>query len=201
MGSGTRPPNAYVTHEHESILVFRNGESRRPDPDRRDRSAYFWEERNEWFSDLWEVRGDRQSIPERDRAAAYPLEVPYRLVNMYSVRGETVLDPFLGTGTTTAAAMASARHSVGVECDPALLDAVERRVDGAPGFAAGRNAERVGSHRAAAADREMAHESAAYGFSVMTAGERELRLPSIERVVAEEDADRAWRAEHGVYRP
>ncbi|MFC7173299.1 DNA methyltransferase [Haloplanus litoreus] len=59
MGSGTLPPNAHVTLEHEYILLFRKGGTRSfpPGDDRRYESAFFWEERNEWFSDLWEVRG------------------------------------------------------------------------------------------------------------------------------------------------
>ncbi|MDZ7689080.1 MAG: DNA methyltransferase [Halobacteriales archaeon] len=78
MGSGTLPPNAYVTLEHEYILIFRNGRSQRsfePGAERRYNSAYFWEERNEWFSDIWtEVRGELQSLGTtmQRRSAAYP---------------------------------------------------------------------------------------------------------------------------------
>ena len=54
----------------------------------------------------------------RNRNGAYPFELAYRLINMYSVKGDTVLDPFLGTGTTIIAAIASGRNSVGYEIDP-----------------------------------------------------------------------------------
>jgi len=74
MGSGMIPPNAYATLEHEYVLVFRNGSERRsfePGADRRYESAYFWEERNEWFSDLWtDVRGTLQELESEEYATA-----------------------------------------------------------------------------------------------------------------------------------
>uniref|UniRef100_UPI0026357990 DNA-methyltransferase n=1 Tax=Haloplanus sp. TaxID=1961696 RepID=UPI0026357990 len=97
MGSGTLPPNAYVTLEHEYILLFRKGDTRSfpPGDDRRYESAFFWEERNRWFSDLWEIRGEKQGLDDheerRDRSAAFPLDLPLRLIHMFSVRGDRVL--------------------------------------------------------------------------------------------------------------
>lgn len=122
MGSGMYPAGAYVTYEHEYILIFRKGGKRifsgvkKKD---RQESAFFWEERNVWFSDLWDLKGTTQSINRksmsRERSAAYPFEVPYRLVNMYSAKNDTVLDPFTGLGTTNLACMMLERNSVGVE--------------------------------------------------------------------------------------
>src|SRR5690606_1592163 len=116
MGSGMLPAGAYVTLEHEWILVFRKAGKRtfRSEAEKKLRreSAFFWEERNTWFSDLWDLKGVKQKITNsgsRDRSAAYPFELPYRLINMYSVKGDIVLDPFLGTGTTALAAMATER--------------------------------------------------------------------------------------------
>lgn len=124
MGSGMLPAGAYVTLEHEWILVFRKGGKRdfktTEDKSKRRESSFFWEERNIWFSDLWDnVKGVKQKIASesRVRSAAYPLEIPYRLINMYSLQGDTVLDPFLGTGTTTMAAIISNRNSIGFEID------------------------------------------------------------------------------------
>jgi DNA modification methylase len=124
MGSGMLPGGAYVTLEHEWILIFRKGGKREfkteSDKLNRQQSAYFWEERNVWFSDLWDLKGTKQKIKtavNRERSAAYPLEIPLRLINMYSVYGDTVLDPFLGTGTTTQAAIATGRNSIGYEID------------------------------------------------------------------------------------
>lgn len=134
MGSGMYPAGAYVTYEHEYILIFRKGENRQfEDKQNRHESAYFWEERNTWFSDLWEIRGTSQSISNdnenRPRNAAYPFEIPYRLVNMYSVKGDTVLDPFCGTGTTNLACMASERNSIGIDIDEKILnEAVQKSI-------------------------------------------------------------------------
>ncbi|WEK37830.1 MAG: site-specific DNA-methyltransferase [Candidatus Pseudobacter hemicellulosilyticus] len=135
MGSGMLPAGAYVTLEHEWILIFRKGQKRvfssENEKSKRRNSSFFWEERNNWFSDLWEFKGTRQFIENsesRDRSAAYPFELPYRLINMYSVKGDVVFDPFLGTGTTTIAAIASERSSVGVEIDKAFLTLIKNRI-------------------------------------------------------------------------
>ena len=127
MGSGMLPCGAYVTLEHEWILIFRKGGKRiyktaDVKESRRD-SSFFWEERNVWFSDIWEIKGVKQKIkkaPSRERNASYPLEIPYRLVNMYSQKGDVVLDPFMGLGTTAIAAIINERNSVGYEIDPLL---------------------------------------------------------------------------------
>ena len=129
MGSGMYPAGAYVTYEHEYILVFRKGGKREFKGEGkalRQKSAYFWEERNVWFSDLWEIKGTTQTIvapkATRDRNASFPLEIPYRLVNMYSAEGDTVLDPFAGLGTTNIACMIANRNSIGMEVDPEIAE-------------------------------------------------------------------------------
>ncbi len=131
MGSGMYPPGAYVTLEHEYILVFRKGRKREFKKEElkinRRRSSYFWEERNIWFSDVWDIKGTKQKLIDksaRERSAAYPFDIPYRLINMFSVQGDTVLDPFLGTGTTSLAAMASERNSIGIEIDNNLSESI-----------------------------------------------------------------------------
>ena len=135
MGSGMLPAGAYVTLEHEYILIVRKGPKRefKTEDERVNRreSALFWEERNIWYSDIWaDIKGQKQNLvipvsrskmPQhplpRLRSAAFPFDLAYRLINMYSVKGDLILDPFLGTGTTTAAAMTSGRNSIGVEID------------------------------------------------------------------------------------
>jgi len=127
MGSGMLPCGAYVTLEHEWILIFRKGGKRvyktvEAKESRRE-SSFFWEERNVWFSDIWEIKGVKQTIdkaPSRERNASYPLEIPSRLINMYSQKGDVVLDPFMGLGTTAIAAIINERNSVGFEIDPLL---------------------------------------------------------------------------------
>ena len=125
MGSGMLPAGAYVTLEHEYILIVRKGSKREfkteDEKENRRESALFWEERNIWYSDVWtDIKGIEQKLPKemsRLRSAAFPFDLAYRLINMYSVKGDVILDPFLGTGTTTAAAMTSGRNSIGVEID------------------------------------------------------------------------------------
>lgn len=127
MGSGMLPCGAYVTLEHEWILIFRKGGKRiykkAEDKDARRDSSFFWEERNIWFSDVWEIKGVKQTIdkaPSRERNASYPLELPYRLINMYSQKGDIVLDPFMGLGTTAIASILCERNSIGYEIDSLL---------------------------------------------------------------------------------
>ncbi len=132
MGSGMLPAGAYVTLEHEYILIVRKGSKREfkteNEKENRRESALFWEERNIWYSDVWtDIKGTDQKLPNamsRLRSAAFPFDLAYRLINMYSVKGDVVLDPFLGTGTTTAAAMTSARNSIGVEIDESFEHAI-----------------------------------------------------------------------------
>ncbi|PSP83750.1 modification methylase [Halobacteriales archaeon QS_6_64_34] len=185
MGSGMVPPNAYPTLEHEHILVFRNGRRREFEPgaDRRYESAYFWEERNEWFSDFWELPGETQGIDDglRDRSGAYPLAIPHRLVSMFSVRGDTVLDPFLGTGTTTLAAMVAGRDSVGIERDAELLSALSDRVEGVGDRSRRIARERLEAHREwvsrrRADGKEPGYEAEYYDFAVNTKQERRIRF-------------------------
>lgn len=131
MGSGTLAPGAYVTLEHEYILIFRKGNKREFKTEHeklnRRQSSYFWEERNTWFSDLWEINGTSQKSvknTERKRTGAFPFEIAYRLINMFSVKGDTVVDPFLGTGTTSAAAIVSERNSIGYDIGEYLSDTI-----------------------------------------------------------------------------
>ena len=129
------PAGAYVTYEHEYILIFRKGGKRifkGKEKEYRQKSAYFWEERNVWFSDLWEVKGTSQvlnSSAVRNRNASFPFEIPYRLVNMYSAENDTVLDPFCGLGTTNLACMASHRNSIGVEIDEGIAELARERLN------------------------------------------------------------------------
>jgi len=116
LGSGFLPPNAYVTLDCEFILLFRKGRLRRfaKHDAPRYASAFSKEERDRWFSQIWEVRAAKQG-PAEARTAAFPEEIPRRLIRMFSCEGDTVLDPFLGTGTTMRVAAALGRSCVGYE--------------------------------------------------------------------------------------
>jgi len=131
LGSGFLPPNAYVTLDCEFILIFRKGGLRKfkPKDEMRHASKYTKEERDSWFTQVWDVVGVKQSIPDIERrVAAFPEEIPYRLIRMFSVIGDTVLDPFLGTGTTTKVAMSLNRNSIGYEIDEGLIEVIKEKV-------------------------------------------------------------------------
>mgnify|MGYP000053038950 CR=1 FL=1 len=204
MGSGMVPPNAYVTLEREHLLVFRNGERRAFDPgaQRRYEAAYFWEERNRWFSDVWDdLNGKRQTLSDpdlRERSGAFPLELPYRLVNMYSVYGDTVLDPFWGTGTTSLAAAVAGRSSVGVERDPALASAFDTRIEAAPALSRDLAAERLAAHREYVRDSgdDFEYDAEHYETPVRTNQERRIRFYEVTAVA---ETDRGWRLTHDPF--
>ncbi len=211
MGSGMLPAGAYVTLEHEYVLVLRKGGKKSfegAEREARRKSAFFWEERNVWFSDLWDFKGAKQDLAEDDarkRSAAFPFELAFRLVNMYSLRGGLVLDPFLGTGTVMLAAIASARNSVGVEIDEGLAPAIEREVLAFANIADERQARRLAEHEAFVAEcrekrgRVLGHRNEAHGFPVMTGQETELELPSTGKIARTGKAE--FRATHGRFEP
>ena len=221
MGSGMLPPNAYVTLEHEYILPFRNGPTRRsfePHSDRRYEAAYFWEERNRWFSDVWtDLRGVDQTLDSDDtdasistvdrdivttanrdrraRSGAFPIELPARLIWMFSVYGDTVLDPFWGTGTTSLAAAVAGRNSIGYELDSSFLPLFDQRIAEIASLSRERNRKRLRAHRTFADERRAAGDSLGYDadnypFSVVTKQEQSIRLYAVESVVETDDGYR-----------
>ena len=197
MGSGMLPSGAYVTLEHEWILIFRKGGKRlfktEVDKLKRRESSFFWEERNVWFSDLWDLKGTKQKIENaetRKRSAAYPFEIPYRLINMYSLQGDTVLDPFLGTGTTCIAAIAAHRNSIGYEIDPAFLDIIAQNVKSTPtDFYNSVVQNRIDKHISFVAERqadakkgEIKHFNTNMNFPVMTSQETDMKFRFVKEV-------------------
>lgn len=190
MGSGMMPPGAYVTLEHEYILIFRKGGKRlfasETQKNGRRQSAFFWEERNGWFSDVWmDLKGTRQKTADerlRKRSAAYPFELAYRLICMFSVMGDTVLDPFLGTGTTLFAAAAAGRNSLGYELDPAFRFLIDQGWQQSLAQSHHRISGRLEGHLQFIRDRQAAgkiikYTNQVYGFPVMTRQETALMLP------------------------
>lgn len=194
MGSGMYPPGAYVTLEHEFILVLRKGRKRefksQDSKIERRKSAYFWEERNQWFSDVWEFRGTGQRLKpgiNRERSAAYPFDLAYRLINMFSIKRDTVLDPFLGTGTTSLAAMSLGRNSVGYEIDPSLRSVIEERVDGLSSVANTLVEERIASHLQFVRERveskgPLKYTNDVYKFPVMTKQEIDIVFDLVDSI-------------------
>ena len=200
MGSGMLPAGAYVTLEHEYILIVRKGSKREfktaVEKENRRESALFWEERNIWYSDVWtDIKGVGQKLPKgvsRLRSAAYPFEMPYRLINMYSVKGDVVLDPFLGTGTTTAAAMASGRSSIGVEIDGSFQNAISPMAQHIVPFSNDYLCRRLQRHFAFVEDRAqnsgpLKYTNKYYGCPVVTSQEQSILLNSLKAVQASGD--------------
>jgi modification methylase len=197
MGSGMLPAGAYITLEHEFILVFRKGGKRCFDTENekmnRNESAYFWEERNKWFSDIWDFKGTTQKLNNdkvRKRSAAFPLELAYRMIHMYSVKGDTVLDPFLGTGTTILAAMAACRNSIGVELDNAFKEIILDQIQSSRASLNARIHERFDSHLAFIEEyrernKPLKYLNTHHGFQVMTRQEMQIRLEEIMDILME----------------
>ena len=194
MGSGMLPAGAYVTLEHEYILIFRKGAKRAfhtaEEKLKRQQSAFFWEERNAWYSDLWDFKGTRQEQSGeklRKRSGAFPLLLPLRLINMYSQIGDTVLDPFLGTGTTTLAAMACGRNSVGYELDGNFAPPLREKMLRTPLSLNSYNLERLKAHHdfvfhRTAAKGPLKYCNEFFDFPVMTAQEQKMKLVFLKKV-------------------
>ncbi len=200
MGSGMLPPGAYITLEHEYILIFRKGPKRvfatEEEKKNRRESAYFWVERNSWFSDLWDFKGTRQETTSgelRKRSAAYPFLLPFRLINMFSVYGDTVLDPFSGTGTTALAAIAAGRNSINYEFESSFYEPVKSRLFQEAPQLSSYNRERIARHFEFVENYQkekgkLKHLNKQYGFPVMTGQEQELKLAFVKDIKEQEES-------------
>lgn len=191
LGAGMLPAGGYVTLEHEFVLIFRKEPPRRfrttEAREQRRRSAFFWEERNRWFSDTWDLKGAPQGAPGPLRTGAFPLELPYRLISMFSLVGDHVLDPFAGTGTTLRAAMGLARHSVGFEISEAVCRTARARLGAPPRELNERNRQRLAEHLALVdaplpGRRSLRHRHRGYGFPVTTGQECALTLWEVSTI-------------------
>lgn len=190
MGSGMLPPNAYVTLEHEHILIFRKGNRRKIKPKDKNRynSSYFWEERNKWFSNIWtNLQGEIQNIDNYDkRTGAFPLELPYRLINMFSLYGDTIVDPFLGTATTTIASMISGRNSIGYEINNKLEKPTFNRIKHILTISRKVLSKRLYNHikiQNTEVQSVYRYQSSHYNFNVMTEREKEILFYVIKELI------------------
>ena len=125
MGSYPFPPNGIVEIDYEFILIFKKpGLSKKVAPEIKAASKLTKAEWKEYFAGHWHFGGVRQVEHE----AMFPEELPRRLIKMFTFIGDTVLDPFLGSGTTVKAALNLARNAVGYEINPDFLKAMHQKI-------------------------------------------------------------------------
>lgn len=125
-------PNAVIKNDVEFILIQRKpGPYRKPTVEQRKLSLIPVASYEQWFRQIWNLTG----TSSKEHPAPFPLELATRLVRMYSFVNDTVLDPFVGTGTTMLAAMKSGRNSIGYEIDPKYTALAHKKlVDGSSGL-------------------------------------------------------------------
>lgn len=121
-------PNAVIKNDIEYILFQRKpGGYRKPSLEARLLSVIPAELHKDWFQQIWTLTG----ASTRDHPAPYPLSLAERLVRMFSFVGDTVLDPFMGTGTSNVAASLWGRNSIGVELEPPYFAIARKRIEDA----------------------------------------------------------------------
>jgi len=126
MGSYPYPKNGILSIDYEFILLFKKlGKAPRPDPEFKEKSIISKEEWKEYFSGHWNFGGARQD----GHIAVFPEELPKRLIKMFSFVSDTILDPFLGSGTTSLAARNLDRNSIGYEINPEFIPFIENKLE------------------------------------------------------------------------
>lgn len=124
MGSFPYPRNGILKLDYEFILIFKKqGVSKPVNSEIREKSRMTTEEWNQYFSGHWNFAGEKQD----KHLAMFPEELPRRLIKMFTFVGDAVLDPFLGSGTTTLAAKNLSRNSIGYEINADFLPAIRER--------------------------------------------------------------------------
>ena len=124
-------PNSVIKNDIEFILMERkSGGYRKPSVEQRILSVISHEHHKAWFQQIWSgITG----ASTRRHPAPYPLELAERLIRMFSFVGDTVFDPFMGTGTTSVGAFRWGRNSIGVELDPEYYELARRRLQDVQG--------------------------------------------------------------------
>ncbi len=126
MGSYPTPRNGIVAIDYEHILIFKKlGNARKPSKEIKEASKLTKEEWKTYFNGHWYFGGAKQD----GHIAMFPEELPKRLIKMFAFVGDTVLDPFLGSGTTALAAKNLGRNSIGYEINGAFLPFIEKKLN------------------------------------------------------------------------
>ena len=150
MGSFPYPRNGILKLDYEFILIFKKyGTAPAVSKEIKEQSRLTTEEWNTFFAGHWNIPGEKQY----DHLAMFPEEIPRRLIRMFSFVGDTVLDPFLGSGTTCLGARNLGRNSVGYEINPEFIGIIRRKLG---------------------VDNELLFPDAGFGFLVQ--GESEINL-------------------------
>lgn len=125
MGSYPYPRNGILKIDYEFILLFKKlGDAPKPTSEQKELSKMTSEEWNTYFAGHWNFNGVRQD----NHIAMFPEELPKRLIKMFSFSGDTVLDPFAGSGTTNLAAKNLGRNSVGYEINPDFIPVMQHKL-------------------------------------------------------------------------
>lgn len=126
MGSFPYPRNGILKIDYEFILIFKKlGNPPKPTLEQKENSIMTKEEWNQYFSSHWNFSGVKQS----EHIAMFPEELPKRLIKMFSFSGETIFDPFLGSGTTTLAAKNLGRNSIGYEINKEFESVIKEKLN------------------------------------------------------------------------
>lgn len=125
MGTFPYPRGGIISIDYEFILIFKKvGIAPKVTKDIKDKSKLITTEWSQYFQGHWNFNGERQI----DHIAMFPLELPNRLIKMFSFAGDTILDPFLGSGTTMQSAVNLGRNSVGYEINKKFLPIIKEKI-------------------------------------------------------------------------
>ncbi len=125
MGSFPYPRNGIIKLDYEFILIFKkSGDAPIVSREIKEKSKISKEEWNQYFIGHWNFNGAKQD----KHLAVYPEELPKRIIKMFSFVGDTILDPFLGSGTTTLVAKNLNRNSVGFEINKKFLPIIKEKI-------------------------------------------------------------------------
>jgi site-specific DNA-methyltransferase (adenine-specific) len=127
LGSYPYPLSVFNNNYFEYIWVLQKPGKRRVRQEQRERSRISKEEWRAWSQQWWRVESQTEKFDFH--RAIFPLEIPYRLIRMYSYLGDTVLDPYLGSGATLIASHRCGRDSIGFEIDPSCPEMIARRIE------------------------------------------------------------------------
>jgi len=128
MGSIYYPRNGLLTYDYEHILIFKKheGKKRKVDLETKELSKIPLSEWKKWYVGHWRFPG----IVQKEHIAMFPEELPYRIIRMFSYIGDTVLDPFMGSGTTLKVAKSLFRKSIGYEINEDFRSVIEEKIKG-----------------------------------------------------------------------